>query len=66
MLKEASADLLKEVEKADAPEKVDLIVWLLQHERIHHGKLLLYSAQAGLKLPKSFVATWGKSNFPGY
>jgi len=66
MLKKASVDLLKEIEKVDTPEKVDLIVWLLQHERIHHGKLLLYCVMAGLRLPKSFVETWGESNFPGY
>lgn len=40
-----------------------MIAWLLQHERLHHGKLILYFSKAKLKYPSSFMETWGKSNF---
>lgn len=63
LINETSLDILKEIEKINSPEKVSLITWLLQHERIHHGKLLLYCSWLKLKLPKSFVKTWGESNF---
>jgi hypothetical protein len=62
-LSETSGLLLKEIEKIDSQEKVAAILWLLQHERIHHGKLMIYHSQAGYKLPASFVKTWGEDNF---
>jgi hypothetical protein len=63
LLSETSNNLLEEIEKIDDSHKVARIIWLLQHERIHHGKLMLYLSQSGFKLPESFIKTWGESNF---
>lgn len=60
---ELSNALLEEIDKLDTAEKVNMINWLLQHERIHHGKLTLYHSQSGHQLPESFKKTWGESNF---
>lgn len=63
-LSDLTNDFIKEIEKINNAEKVDLVNWLYQHERIHHGKLMLCLTQANLKLPKSFTKTWGESSFP--
>jgi hypothetical protein len=62
LLVKFSKDLLTQIEKVDE-NKMSKILWLFQHERIHHGKLILYLSQASFKLPESFVETWGESNF---
>jgi len=62
-LQKLAREILSEITKIDSPQSVKLIYWLFQHERLHHGKLILYHSQAGFKLPKSFVKTWGESNF---
>lgn len=46
-----------------ASNKLGRIIWLLQHERLHQGKLLLYHAKSNYKIPASFKKTWGESNF---
>lgn len=61
-LSNTSNAILKEIEKLDE-EKVGMVSYLLQHERIHHGKLTIYCSAAEYKLPKSFVKSWGESNF---
>jgi len=58
-----SNELVEQIENLDTSEKVDMVNWLLQHERIHHGKLTLYHSKAGFDLPESFTKTWGESNF---
>lgn len=63
-LEQASRDLILAIEKIETTEQVDLVMWLLQHERIHHGKLTLYHSIQGLNIPDSFKKTWGESNFP--
>lgn len=63
LLNETSRNILKEIEKIKSSEKVSLVIWLLQHERIHQGKLLLYCSWLKLELPQSFVKTWGEINF---
>jgi hypothetical protein len=63
-LKQLSGKLLTEIEQLKSPDQINKIIWLLQHERIHHGKLMLYFSNAELKLPESFVKTWGEANFP--
>ncbi len=60
---QSSANILLEIGRIDSPERENMLTWLLQHERIHHGKLLLYCSNMKLKLPGSFVKTWGKENF---
>ncbi len=62
-LSKKTNEFIKEIEKIDTSEKVAMIIWLLQHERIHHGKLMLYLSNVNLELPNSFVKTWGESNF---
>lgn len=62
-LRRLSRDILKEIEKVKS-ENAGMVVWLLQHERVHQGKLILYLSEANFKLPKSFIMTWGESNFP--
>jgi hypothetical protein len=37
--------------------------WLLQHEQLHYGKLMLYFAQAGLDLPSELKEMWGEQSF---
>jgi hypothetical protein len=63
LLSETSNNLLEKIEKIEDSHKVARIIWLLQHERIHHGKLMLYLSQTDFKLPESFIKTWGESNF---
>jgi len=63
-LNDSARTLLDKIENLESAKEVDFIVWLLQHERIHHGKLLLYVSKAKFKLPETFVKTWGESNFP--
>lgn len=63
LINDTARSILVEIEKVNSAEKISLITWILQHERIHHGKLLLYCSQLKLELPKSFVRTWGESNF---
>jgi hypothetical protein len=55
--------MIEEIEQVSI-DRVGMVLWLLQHERIHHGKLMLYLSQADFDLPESFVKTWGESNFP--
>lgn len=61
-LASTSREIIDEINKLDLT-KMNMINWLLQHERIHHGKLILYLAKAGYSLPRLFVKTWGESNF---
>jgi len=63
-LKKLAKEILTLIGKVDSPNQVDMIIWLLEHERIHHGKLTLYHSKANFKLPESFKNTWGKNNFP--
>lgn len=62
-LAQLAREILEQIEKSKVENKVELLAWLLQHERIHQGKFILYFAQKGWKMPKSFVKTWGESNF---
>lgn len=62
-LNKLGTSLLREIDAVDSIQKVDFITWLLQHERVHQGKLILYFATSGLKTPNSFKNTWGRSNF---
>ncbi len=45
----------------DKTSKETVLSWLMQHEQMHYGKLVLYFAQAGISLPDSLVRMWGKS-----
>ena len=63
LISETSNALLEEITKIDTYNKVARIIWLLQHERIHQGKLLLYHSKLNLEIPESFKKTWGESNF---
>jgi hypothetical protein len=63
LLKETAESILDEVSRLETFEKLTYFMQLLQHKRIHHGKLLLYHSKSGLELPKSFKKTWGESNF---
>lgn len=63
LLSQTTNDMITEIEKINNSESISMVTWLVQHERIHHGKLMLYLSQAGFKLPESFVKTWGESNF---
>lgn len=62
-LSETSNHLVDELETLCEYAKVGRIIWLLQHERIHQGKLILYHAKSGYEIPESFKKTWGESNF---
>jgi hypothetical protein len=62
-LKEYAKLILEQIEKINTTQQLDLVNWLLQHERIHQGKLVLYHSQLGIKIPDSFKKTWGESNF---
>lgn len=42
-----------------------LMSWLMQHEQLHFGKLILYSAQAGLTIPAQLKKMWGEGSFLG-
>ena len=37
--------------------------YLMQHEQLHFGKLMLYFAKAGLKQPDSLKEMWGMESF---
>lgn len=63
LLSQLTNDFIIEIERINSSEGIKLINWILQHERIHHGKLILYFSQIGLEIPKSFKKTWGESNF---
>ena len=39
--------------------KFSIISWLMQHEQLHYGKLMLYMAEMKIKRPKSFKEMWG-------
>lgn len=41
----------------------ELALWLMQHEALHQGKLLLYNAELGIQAPQRFKSTWGEDNF---
>lgn len=45
----------------DKTSKESVFSWLMQHEQMHYGKLVLYFAQAGISLPDSLVKMWGQS-----
>ncbi|VVB79794.1 Uncharacterised protein [uncultured archaeon] len=38
-----------------------VLSWLLQHEHLHYGKLVLYLSNLGIPLPESLVRMWGSS-----
>jgi len=40
-----------------------VISWLLQHEQLHFGKLLLYCAKSGIAIPTALQEMWGKESF---
>ena len=39
--------------------KFSIISWLMQHEQLHYGKLMIYLANLNIKRPKSFKSMWG-------
>jgi hypothetical protein len=39
------------------------ISWLMQHEQLHYGKLILYFSKLNLKIPKLLQEMWGKESF---
>ncbi|HIH25965.1 hypothetical protein J4476_00510 [Candidatus Woesearchaeota archaeon] len=39
--------------------KISILSWLMQHEQLHYGKLMIYLAQIGIERPKSFKEMWG-------
>lgn len=63
LLSQASNEILAEIDALKSPAGLNFIEWLLQHERLHQGKLIVYVSQAGYRLPESLVKTWGESNF---
>lgn len=63
LISQTTNDFISQIEEIESSEQVNLITWILQHERIHHGKLMLYCSNIALDLPKSFKKTWGESNF---
>jgi hypothetical protein len=54
-LNELSRNILVEVENIDSYENVSYIIWLFQHERIHHGKLILMLSQYGYKISEPVI-----------
>ena len=40
-----------------------LMSWLMQHEQLHFGKLMIYAAQAGIKQPTTLKKMWGETSF---
>lgn len=62
-LRSINVDVLVKIECISDQNGISLMLWLIQHERIHQGKLMLYCSQIHLTLPENFVTTWGKSNF---
>jgi hypothetical protein len=63
LISQTTNDFITQIEKINSTEKVRLINWVLQHERIHHGKLMLYCSYLDIELPKSFKKTWEETNF---
>lgn len=63
LLNLTAKEILKQIEDIDSIEKVDFMISLLNHERIHQGKLILLHSNSGLKISDSFRKTWGESNF---
>ncbi|EKD99440.1 MAG: hypothetical protein ACD_22C00256G0013 [uncultured bacterium] len=63
-LKDSARKILTEIEKIQTTSKVSFVISLLQHERLHQGKLILYYSISKLEIPKSFRKTWGETNFP--
>lgn len=63
-LANTARDILQEIENVDTPKKAGFIISLLQHERIHHGKLILYFSTSEIEIPLTFKKTWGETNFP--
>ena len=47
----------------DATEIPIVISWLLQHEQLHYGKLILYFSKCEIEIPKSLKQMWGENNF---
>ncbi|MBS3152812.1 hypothetical protein J4230_05380 [Candidatus Woesearchaeota archaeon] len=43
--------------------KLSCISWLMQHEQLHFGKLMLYCAQLDIKQSNSLKIIWGESSF---
>ncbi len=41
--------------------KLNVISWLMQHEQLHFGKLMIYYARANIKQSKSLKSMWGDS-----
>lgn len=63
-LKSLDVEISKQIENISDQSGVGLMLWLMQHERLHQGKLILYCSQINLTLPKLFIVTWGENNFP--
>jgi len=40
-----------------------VISWLLQHEQLHYGKLILYLSKLKIKIPLTLKKMWGKQSF---
>lgn len=43
--------------------KETVLSWLMQHEQLHFGKLMLYLSNNNLTLPKSLMEIWGYGSF---
>ena len=43
--------------------KEGVFIWLLQHEQVHFGKLMLYCAQAKVQQSNELKQTWGEHTF---
>lgn len=57
-------DLSGKIDYFGTPYDVSAVLyWLLQHEQLHYGKLIIYFSQAGIALPASLKEMWGKDNF---
>ena len=63
-LKGSAREILSEIERVEIASTVGFVISLLQHERIHQGKLILYFSISELDIPESFRKTWGETNFP--
>lgn len=46
--------------------RLPLFLNLLEHERLHHGKLILYFAQCFMNFPPTLISDWGEDNFVTY
>jgi hypothetical protein len=56
-------DVAGEINRSSTTHTLQMVIQLLQHERIHHGKLILYSANIFLPIPDIVLETWGHTNF---